>query len=511
MAVPRTVLIDAWKREGRFFSPAALLNFIADTKDISPESRAVFRKANHAFVHEDHKIGMYPKMEHMLGLADLYAEETQQPTYMIDLDVSNCNGAGMCMGSGRVYQIFKMINLIFLEELEKSGASFVFGFDSARNDDFKIVTGGITEDVLADALQSAQERIDTLLLFAATVPHSKRQDRQGVGVGVGYCTLGQKQDAATLSATLEEQVEKSKDTSYFNRMEKLADSPQHNKPSNEEICREADRLFQEMFPQEAELTSFHAPAPDMSETGDTPLMTRRIEAIMTSPELKNLTAKDRSIFTQFARFYCRPDELTSATGSRFLLSDIQAIGATAQQEVGLMNIKLENCAGVNKVLSHKHSIEMTRDFVEKLAEFLQQDPVGKNNVGTYYIGRNSFNILFSQPLSAQDLLGLQQRMQEQIEGSINNQSIRSYFNRLGTKLPADFGAPTTKMGEIPNLRGNQNGIRIINFAGINVSSGISEDRLNNFHDRAITQTLKGMEVIKTPQTISRKRGMGRKQ
>ena len=177
--------------------------------------------------------------------------------------------------------------------------------------------------------------------------------------------------------------------------------------------------------------------------------------------------------------------MTGAARDDFLLEDIQYFAKKTGKPITVANLKLENCAGVNKMLSHAHSIVMTRDYVDLMQKYLDASVMDVEESYIYYVGRNAFNIVFphASPEQAEELLS--ERFDAYIDRQINQKPIIEYFEKNGMPVPPEITNESILMGDIPNLRGLGNGIRTINLLTTAFDASVTNKDLTSFHRKAI--------------------------
>ncbi len=470
-----------------FPTPNELLNQLVDSKKLSPQATTIIKMTNSHFVRLGKRTNAFPRMDFMLGLADMHAKETGAKTHIVELDISNCGGSGDILKTKRIKKIFRLANQILIQSLKGEGASFAFAFDSAKNDDFKILTGGLDQEAINRAMVAAQNKLDDLFMFGFDIPHSKYPNQYGLGVGFGSCKLGQGMSVDKIEASLYQQVEDSKDISFAKRKKYLANNPNRKPLSAETMQYIADKTFERELVERDHSYILEIPFLENGECSSNNPADMRFMKLMKLAKQHNFTERDTEEFKRFVSFYNQPDGLTGAFNDIFLISDIRMICGIKQAAVGLINIKLENCAGVNKYISRTHSVAMTKRFVKTVEEFLQTDPIGKDSSGVYYVGRNSFNILFPTGVSDKEAQELQNRLVAHTDREINDKSIDEYFNALGIPLPKDFTDGKKKMKEISNTRGNKDGIQVLNHANINAMDGFTDQELMDFQEEATLQ------------------------
>ncbi len=468
------VIQDIWGKEKTFPAPDRLLPLIVKYKKPSSNGRDVLIKLASFFSQKDKKTSSFSRMDFMLGLADLYAKEVSAETYIVDFDINNCKGAGKWLGFERMIAIFKLVNDTFLSSLREHGADFAFSFDNAKNDDFRIITGGIGKDKLEEALNTAQKELDHMLVFAIDLPHSKYDDKYGLGVGYGYLALGNGDSIEAIEKNLCLYQEKTKRLSFECRKKILLTHTDRKRLPPEIVCLLSDEILEKNVEEESNFNEFFVVQELCNKKViQNDVCSARKKRWMQIAAINNFSEHDRDILSNIIDFYHLQDGLTGALSDKFLLSDIKYIAKRDSAPVTIINLKLENCAGINKILSKMHSVAMTRDFVNRIKEYLALDTIGSNGAWIYYIGRNSFNILIPKLLSDSESSLLENSLSDFIDTQINKKTIKSYFSEIGIEIPTSFDGVNLKMSEIPNLRGNRDGIQIINYASVSLSGNVS--------------------------------------
>jgi hypothetical protein len=385
--------------------------------------------------------------------------------------------------------IFKLVNEQFLSSLKEHGADFCFSFDSAKNDDFKIIVGGIKKNKLEKALKEAQTTLDNLLVFAVDLPHSKHDDMRGLGVGYSFQQLGCGLTIEEIEQLLETAQEQSKTASFQNRQETLAKHPKRQPIPTEVSYLLADEALKKKTSEATLLSSKVKKALSIQKAYNQaylpvdPNQARQIKWLKSGLK-SSFSSHDRAILSDIASFYHQRDGLTGALNSQFLLHDLKHISEKKAHPVTVINFKLENCAGVNKILSRRYSVAMTRDLVSKIERFLNTDTAGGHGAWVYYTGRNSFNILLANQIDKESVLLLENRLNKLIDTEVNQKSIKDYFSELGIALPIGSDCANQKMSDIPNLRGRRSGIQIIDYTSANFSNTATQADLDLFQATA---------------------------
>lgn len=447
-------IYDIWRKEKRFLDPDELIQYLARNSDerIQNFARCITEK--------DTITNAFMRMDFIVGLADTYAHEIDSSMALVEVDTINSNGAGKVLGSDRMLSIFGKVNDIFISTLKEYGATTAFAIDHAKNDDYRIVVAGLAPDKLKKALAIAQQKIDEFFIFASDLPHSKYDLQWGLGAGYGSRLLGKNMNSQELDSMLFRECEYKKRDSARNRKKMLAEyterQPVHPRLLYTLVDAALDRengLFNDRYPM---VSAWRDNAQDITNYSD----------------------EDKRILWGLQMLHNLRDGSTGALRDCFLLQDARA-AANQNNPVTLINLKMENSAGVNKLLTRAHSVVMTRDYARILQE------VAPSGARVYYIGRNSFNVLFQREIAYSDIAEFETNLKQSVDREINDKTIQDYFGGFNLALPNHLEDPLKKMGEIPNLRGNAPGITTINFASTSLSTDVSQRDLFMFQQTAI--------------------------
>lgn len=472
---------DIWKEKQRLLSPQDLAVEIIRRKNYSSDATEVLTQLIEPSFPKDSRSGASERQNFFYGLADYYAETVNPKCALVEFDVGNCGGTGDYVGDDNLHKIIRFMRVAFEKTLKAHGAELAESFDNAKNDDLKIVVSGLSSPQIAEALIEAQELVRKRFLFASDIPHSKYpgNERSGIGVGSGFARLGRGQSPQQLQERLNLFVEKRKLEDALSRKAERPATEDTKVLDMNQISglltfvfnnnKDVQDLPKVTFPFVAAKTEI----PDLDPVKS------RMAACDEIAEAKNMTAAERSAMHNILKFYHKSEALTDARRDNTLYEDMQWIRASLPPEdkLTVLNIKVENCAGINKVLSHIHSAEMTKHFLGILTDFANRNFPDFANPA-YYVGRNSFNILLPK-VAAEDAKALfEAYFQGEVDRHINEQQIGPYFARFGLQAPESLGAQ--KVGSIPNLRGLAPGVLAINIAAVDESTLKDEKELIEF-------------------------------
>lgn len=474
---------DIWREHQSFLPIPALVREILSRKNYSPSATdAMLQIVDRSFP-KDSRSGAFERQNFFYALADRYAETMGEPTALVEFDVGNCNGTGDYAGDEAVSNVIRYMRKTFEETLLKSGAKFVQSVDNAKNDDLKIIVTGLKSEQLTRALVKAQDTILTKFIVASNIPHSKYGDgeRNGIGVGSGFVNLGRGHSPQAIQERLNLFIEK----------RKLEDSG-----ARYEIRKKVDTSMLEpvfvrgMLSAMFEKTNNDAQNHDHDFPFDLKTVDHvanpfaaRAKACDLVADQADMSDDEKAAFDQILSFYHSSEALTGAQRSHFLQTDMEWVRKQSGEPVTVLNVKVENCAGINKVLSHIHSAEMTKHFVEIVSDFLDRNFSEEASDLIYYIGRNSFNILvpsFDRETTHQIF---SQYLQDEIDERINSKPCGEYFAQFGLDVPEHM--VDVKVGDIPNLRGMEPGVLAINIESRDTSDFKSADDIVKFQNTCL--------------------------
>lgn len=490
-----------WQQNGGFMPMVDLAKAIISQKGFSPDAEsAMLGIVDRAFP-KDFRSGAFERQNFFYGLADYYAETHDEPTVLVEFDLGNCSGTGDYVGDEDLHKILRYMRHVFEQTLAEHEASYVEAFDNAKNDDLKLVVTGLDSEQLADALESAQLKIMRKFIFATDIPHSKYDDeRNGIGVGSGFIKLGKGRPPQTLQNRLNLFVEKRKleDTQIRHEIRKDTEPM----PMTREILRGFLSLA---FNNEDSVK----PVPEKEFPYDLSNVKHITDPFKAREEVSEQMANDvgmsgqeRETFSKLLNFYHSSEGLTGARRGNFLFDDMKWIEARADHPITVLNVKVENCAGLNKVLSHVHSAEMTRHFVDVLSDFTRRNFGDDTSDFIYYIGRNSFNVLVPSDESEAVAGIFREYLQQDVDQHINDIECGEYFAKLGLTVPDDLGS--TKMGDIKNLRGLEPGVLAINIEAKSSTDFQTESELLRFQNMCLAshRAAIGSYTIELPEGIT---------
>lgn len=465
-----------WDKSGKFLPPEELLSEIVTLLGASDKAKSVFDKISSFSIQKLSNSNAYPRMDFMTGLADLYRLYKEEKVSIIEIDIGNSNGMAKYLGETDTLRVFRDIHETFLKTLHQSGASFCFTFDNARNDDFRIIVGGISVNPLRDALRNAQKKIDEKYVFAESVPHSKYKGTPGVGVGYVSFSLGGKQSFSDFLINAEKEIDKSKKVSTHNRRSLTDQFPMRK--------RIPLRAFAPMAASFLKGNNHRDSKAEYSLVTYKADEAERARIVSQLVEQNRLSDMDKSILEKLVHFCIRKDEMTGAIPDRFLISNIKETATRINGDVTVLNFKLENCAGVNKFFSRQHSIAMTRHYVSLVGNYIQSLFPLNNCSGVYYTGRNYFTAIIPQKISALDEVGIRNGIATVVDKNINDKTVIDYFRERQVPMPEFFNNSKIKMSDIPNMRGNEKGISTIRFFFANFTKDMSENDFYLFQRKA---------------------------
>lgn len=477
---------DIWKEKQRLLSPQDLAVEIIRRKNYSPDATEVLISLIEPAFPKDIRSGASERQNFFYGLADYYAETINPKCALVEFDIGNCGGTGDYVGDDNLHKIIRFMRVAFEKTLKAHGAELAESFDNAKNDDLKIVVSGLTSAQITEAIIEAQELVKKRFLFASDIPHSKYPgtERNGIGVGSGFARLGRGQSPQELQERLNLFVEKRKLEDALARNAENLGTGDTKVLDRGQISglltfifnnnKDVQSVPKVRFPFVAGETAI----PDLDPVKS------RMAACDEVAAAKNLTASERDVMHNILKFYHKREALTGARRDNTLYEDMQWVRESLPPEdkLAVLNIKVENCAGINKVLSHIHSAEMTKHFLDILVDFTNRNfPDFANPV--YYVGRNSFNVLLPQVVADDAKVLFETYFQDEVNRHINEQQIGPYFARFGLQAPESLGAQ--KVGSIPNLRGLGPGVLAINIEAVDESDLKSEEELIDFQSRSV--------------------------
>jgi RNA binding exosome subunit len=475
---------EVWRNHGGFVSMEELAQALVSQKSFSPEAEKVINSLVQQSFPVDFRSGAFERQNFILGLADYYAEIANEDVMLVEFDVGNCNGTGDYVGDEDLMRVIRYMRFVFEQTLLEHNATFVESFDNAKNDDFKFIVAGVTPQTLTKALQKAQEQIRSKFIFATHIPHGKYGDeRSGIGVGAGFAKLGKGRSPEDLQKHLNLFVEKGKleDAEIRRNIRDKAGLT----PMTKEVTRGFLSLVfnDEACVQVPPKVDFPFVAEGINYKSFDPFHVREDVCKAVVKETA-MTRQEEAFFLKVLDFYHMSDDLTSARRSNFLFDDMNWVADQLGHDVTVFNIKVENCAGINKVLSHIHSAEMTKDFMRVLSEFTGTHFGPEASDLIYYIGRNSFNLI----IPTEDAEAVQHifetYFQEEVDREINERSCEEYFGKLGFVVPDSLR--NKKVGDIKNLRGLDSGVLAINHAARLSSDFDTEVDLIKFQNYCIS-------------------------
>ena len=490
-----------WQQNGGFLPMVDLAKAIISQKGFSPEAESAMLSIVDRAFPKDFRSGAFERQNFFYGLADYYAETHDEPTVLVEFDLGNCAGTGDYVGDEDLYKILRYMRHVFETTLAEHDASYVEAFDNAKNDDLKLVVTGLDSDQLADALESAQRKIMQKFIFATDIPHSKYDDdRNGIGVGSGFIKLGKGRSPQTLQNRLNLFVEKRKLEDTQTRLEIRKDT------SPMPMTREVLRGFLSLaFNNEDSVK----PVPEKEFPYDLSNVKHITDPFKArekvSEQMANdvgMTGQERETFAKLLDFYHSSEGLTGARRGNFLFDDTKWVESRAGHPITVLNVKVENCAGLNKVLSHIHSAEMTRHFVDVLSDFTERNFGKEASELVYYIGRNSFNVLIPSEESEAIAGIFREYLQQDVDQHINEIECGEYFEKRGLDVPDDL--KPTKMGDVKNLRGLDPGVLAINIKSKSSVEFETESELLRFQNMCLAshRAKIGSYTIELPEGIT---------
>lgn len=482
-----------WRDEGGFVPIRDLAKKIVQRKGYSQEStQKILDIVNRSFP-KDFRSGAFERQNFFYGLADHYAETQDELTYLVEFDVGNCNGTDKYVGNPTLLKIIRYMRSTFEQVLKDQGASYVEAFDNAKNDDLKFIVTGLSSEELTRALETAQDIVFNKFLSASDIPHSKYTDgsRNGVGVGSGFVRLGKGRSPQLIQERLNLFVEKRKLEDAQRRFEtrKNVEALQE-KPSLKSLMTPdfvkgvLNKIFDESgCTTPEEVLGFPYSLENVAHITN-PFEARQ-EACNKIAEEIQMTAVEKEAFAGILSFYHSSEALTGAQRSNFLIDDIAWVRDQDKDPVTVLNLKVENCAGINKVLSHIHSAEMTKDFVKIVSEFCRDNFGDEASELIYYVGRNTFNIIIPtcEPEFAERHTA--QYLQDELDAKINDCLCGEYFGRFGLDVPENM--KDKKVGSIQNLRGLNSGVSVINIEARDSAEFTDEAKLLEFQNDCISK------------------------
>jgi hypothetical protein len=449
------------REEGGFIPIQDIAKILVKKKNYSSELTDMLLNIVDRSFPKDFRSGAFERQNFFYGLADHYAETHDEPTYLVEFDVGNCNGTDKYVGNDTLLKVIRYMRFTFEETLKQAGATYVQSFDNAKNDDLKFVVTGLNSSQLTETLESAQKIIFKKFIAASDIPHSKYADgeRNGIGVGSGFVKLGRGRSPQLIQERLNLFVEKRKLEDAAARL-RIRSNVDTSLMTPDYVRGMLGSVFEEVSCIEPELTPGFPYSLDSVGNITNPF-TARQKACHYLAESVEMSTGEQQAFEGILRFYHSSEALTGAQRSNFLLGDIEWVQDHVESPVTILNMKVENCAGINKVLSHIHSAEMTKHFVGIVSNFCKRNLGEETADLVYYVGRNTFNIIvpsldsdFVQSL-AEDYL------QQEIDSQINDRLCGEYFGSFGLDVPENL--QNKKVGSIPNLRGLDSGVSVINI------------------------------------------------
>lgn len=492
---------DIWSRNGGFMPMVDLAKAIIARKGFSPNAESQMLDIVDRAFPIDFRSGAFERQNFFYGLADYYAETMDEPTVLVEFDLGNCAGTGDYVGEDDLCKILRYMRHVFEQTLIEHDATYVEAFDNAKNDDLKLIVTGLDSPELAEALEDAQDKIMRKFIFATDIPHSKYdKDRNGIGVGSGFVKLGKNRPPQTLQHRLNLFVEKRKLEDTQKRLE-IRD---YTEPMP--ITREIARGFLSL--------AFNGLSCVETTPGmKFPFSLSSVKHIIDPFEARDkvskqfasdsgMSDKEREVFCKLLDFYHCKEGLTGARRGNFLFDDMKWVEDSTDQPVTIVNVKVENCAGLNKVLSHIHSAEMTRHFHDILSDFTRHNFGESASKFIYYVGRNSFNIIIPTEDAQSTAEIFQQYLQHDVDQHINNITCGDYFESRGLSVPHSL--KTVMMGDIKNLRGLDPGVLAINIEAKSSADFQTESELVRFQNLclAIHRDLIGSYTIELPEGVT---------
>jgi hypothetical protein len=485
-------LIDIWEKEQRLLGPLETIDALIDRKVQDKQAIVPLKKLADSSITRDQRNGAFTRYNFMYGLADLYAQKMEPNTAIFEFDISNAKGTGDFLGDDGIQGLIAVINGIYQRHLAAHGATAVFSFDNAKNDDLKIIVSGLENDEIKAALFSAQEEIDEFVLPLHGIPHTKYNDdiRKGSGSGAGFCMLGRSMDFTEIQRELNVFVEKRKLENAINRNKKCTDC--EAVPISAKACKliMEHKFMIEPYKSDLDVPEKNPyPFRDITISDDKvfdPVEVRKHQLDEYLSD-KEYSAETKSVFRKLLGFYDQEEGLTSARKDVHYLGDLKGLMHSFNAaSMNVTNVKVDNCAGINKVLSLQHSEAMTKHFVRILQNTLDDELEASNKKAfVYYVGTNSFNIISPHASSEQIEDILNGAFKQKVQEEINDLSIKEYYDGIGMSLPADFKHQKMKMGDIPHSRGEAfKGVGVINICSNEFNSNVTGKELEEFNNVA---------------------------
>jgi len=479
---------EIWDQSGGFIPMPDLVRAVVSRKPYSESAKRLMMQIADRSFPKDFRSGAFERQNFFYGLADYYAETSEVPTALVEFDVGNCNGTGDFAGDEAVLQVIRFMRKTFEDTLARHGANYVEAFDNAKNDDLKLIVTGLDSEQLTEALSDAQSEILKTFIIGHSIPHSKYDDRSGIGVGSGFIKLGRGKDPQQLQERLNLFIEtrKLEDSNARARIAKKVNTSMIQKDF---VRGFLSTVFRDVGCSGTGLDNGFPFTLDAVSDISNPFVARERASEMLADE-HGLTSEERSDFAKMIEFYHSSEALTGAQKSPFLFDDIAWVRDHSGDPVTILNLKVENCAGVNKVLSHIHSAEMTKHFAKIVSEFTKRNFDEECSSLIYYTGRNTFNIIV--PTHASDSVERTFRLylQPEIDSQINDRLCGEYFGSMGLDVPARMR--DVKVGDIENLRGMEPGILAINIHAIDSREISTEAEILDFQNRCLSDKRMGL-------------------
>jgi GGDEF domain-containing protein len=492
-------VVDIWQEEGKFLQPQELFNKLIDKKLPESKHKDLLKQLVDSGFNKDQRSGAFTRHSFMYGLADLYAKEISPKAAIIEFDVANAKGTGNFIGDDNIVRVIQIINALYEKSFLAHGAEAVMSFDDARNDDLKILVTGLNESELHKAITAAQEKVDSFTSFGQTIPHTKYQDpeRLGLNAGAGYVMLGNGLSMNDIQTELNMHVQDRKLKANRRRYYREREGLECEELSSNTVTKLAEFVFGRYPYKDLGLVEPLKPFPFTLENKDLkgkdkdPAAIRKNKIKAISKEF-GLDKEEAKIFKNLLKFYDRPDSYTGARNDALMQADLEVLfnkldGDNKKASVG--NVKIENCAGVYRTLSLRHAEVMTKHFA-KLIEQTLCEQLGKDEPAlVYFIGMNSFNII--APNTSEEKLNeiLTKHLKQNVDDHINAVPIKDYYGQFGEPLPENFVSKKTSsemtMGEIPHTRGDHSdGLSLINFDTMMITPDTSMKEITDFQVKA---------------------------
>jgi GGDEF domain-containing protein len=479
---------EIWDQSGGFIPMPDLVRAIVSRKPYSESAKRLMMQIADRSFPKDFRSGAFERQNFFYGLADYYAETSTEPMALVEFDVGNCNGTGDYAGDEAVLQVIRFMRKTFEDTLAKHGATYVEAFDNAKNDDLKLIVTGLDSQQLTEAISDAQSEILKTFIIGHSIPHSKYDDRSGIGVGSGFVRLGRGKDPQKLQERLNLFIETRK-LEDSNKRAQIAKKVDTSMIQTDFVRGFLSTVFQDVGCSETDLDNDFPFALDAVSDISNPFVARERVCEMLAKE-HGLTPAECAEFAKMIEFYHSSEALTGAQKSPFLFGDIAWVRDHSGDPVTILNLKVENCAGVNKVLSHIHSAEMTKHFAQIVSEFTERNFDEECASLIYYTGRNTFNVII--PKHAPDGVEriFRHYLQDEIDRQINDRQCGEYFGSMGLDVPDHMR--DAKVGDIKNLRGMDPGVLAINIHAIDSREITTEAEILDFQNQCLSDKRIGL-------------------